>query len=189
MKQRPEDESPAAASQAEPDGETDFSVGRYLRSQRELRGISVEELSLRIRIPNRSIERLEAGAFDGEPDGFVRGFVRTVAEGLGLDPDDTLVRMLREPEAARRRGSLGLRRRGWFALAGVVFVLVAIVSVTQWALRAAPELDVAPEDRVVTRQDPVGALAEAQAASPGLLGVSVSRSGVERPDAAGGPSR
>ncbi|MEE3332273.1 MAG: helix-turn-helix transcriptional regulator [Myxococcota bacterium] len=187
MKQRPEDESPPAASQAEPDGEADFSVGQYLRSQREMRGISVEELSLRTRIPSRSIERLEAGAFDGEPDGFVRGFVRTVAEGLGLDPDDTLVRMLREPEAARRRG--GPRRRGWFALAGVVFVLVAIVSVTQLALRAAPELDTASEDQVMTRQDPVRALAEAQAASPGLLGASPSRSGFERSDAAGDPSR
>ena len=42
----------------------------------------------------------EAGAFDGDPDGFVRGFVRTVADGLGLDADATLLRMLREPATA-----------------------------------------------------------------------------------------
>lgn len=185
MKQRPEDESPPAAAHANPDDKADFSVGQYLRSQRVMRGISVEELSLQTRIPKRSIERLEAGAFDGEPDGFVRGFVRTVAEGLGLDPDDTLVRMLREPEAGRRRASLSLRRRVWLALAGLVAVLVAIVSATQLALRAAPELDVASEDQVVTRQDPVRALAQAQAASPGLLRTSPSRSGVEPSDAPG----
>jgi len=189
MKQCPEDESPPAAAQTEPGGEVDFSVGQYLRSHREMRGISVEELSLRTRIPSRSIERLEAGAFDGEPDGFVRGFVRTVAEGLGLDPDDTLVRMLREPEVARRRGGLRLRRRGWFVLAGAMFGLAVIVSVTQLALRGASELDEGPEDQVVTRRDPVRALAQAQAASPGpLLGASPSRRSGERSDAVA-PSR
>ena len=74
-----------------------FSIGGYLKAQRKIRGVGLEELSVRTRIPLRSLDRLEAGAFDGHPDGFVRGFVRTVSEGLGLDPDDTLMRMLSEP--------------------------------------------------------------------------------------------
>jgi cytoskeletal protein RodZ len=62
-----------------------------------LRGVSIDELASLTRIPRRSLERLEAGAFDGTPDGFVRGFVRTVAEALGLDPVDAVNRLLREP--------------------------------------------------------------------------------------------
>jgi cytoskeletal protein RodZ len=84
----------AALSDAEP---ADASIGSFLARQRRLRGISVEELAQRTRIPLRSLERLEAGAFDATPDGFVRGFVRTVAEALGLDPDDAVNRLLREP--------------------------------------------------------------------------------------------
>jgi cytoskeletal protein RodZ len=84
----------AALSDAEP---TDASIGSFLARQRRLRGISVDELAQRTRIPRRSLERLEAGAFDATSDGFVRGFVRTVAEALGLDPDDAVNRLLREP--------------------------------------------------------------------------------------------
>ena len=47
------------------------------------------------RIPIRSLARLEAGVFDAEPDGFARGFVRTVAIALGLPPDETVARMTR----------------------------------------------------------------------------------------------
>ena len=84
----------AALSDAEP---ADASIGSFLARQRRLRGISVEELAQLTRIPLRSLERLEAGAFDATPDGFVRGFVRTVAEALGLDPVDAVNRLLREP--------------------------------------------------------------------------------------------
>jgi hypothetical protein len=65
--------------------------------QRELRGITRKELCQQTQIPLRSLERLETGAFDGLDDGFVRGFVRTVADALGLDLDDTLARMSPEP--------------------------------------------------------------------------------------------
>ena len=58
------------------------AIGSYLKHQRQLRQISVEELARLIRVPVRSLERLEAGSFDGQVDGFVKGFVRTVADSL-----------------------------------------------------------------------------------------------------------
>ena len=67
------------------EGSHPSSVGHYLASQRKLRGISLEELATRTRIPGRNLERLESGALDGESDGFSRGLVRIVAEELGLD--------------------------------------------------------------------------------------------------------
>jgi hypothetical protein len=79
------------------------SIGAYIARQRKLRGISLEELEVLTRIPRRSLERLESGAFDAEPDGFVRGFVRTVSVAIGLDPDDTVTRMLVEPDPRGKR--------------------------------------------------------------------------------------
>ena len=170
MSQRGETRAPvqAANSSAADEGEDVFAVGQYLKSQRVMRGISTEELSLRTRIPRRSIERLEAGAFDGELDGFVRGFVRTVSDGLGLDPDDTLVRMLHEPVATQRRGAFSLPPRAWAVLAGLAVLVVAIIGITQFALPGAPALAENSEGEAFLRRDPVRALAEAQAASPSL---------------------
>jgi transcriptional regulator with XRE-family HTH domain len=75
----------------------DGSVGGYLARQRKLRGVSLDELADATQIPRRSLERLEGGAFDRQVDGFSRGFVRTVADALGLDAEDAVLRLLGEP--------------------------------------------------------------------------------------------
>ncbi len=106
--------------------ESPEAIGAYLRRQRSLRGISLEALHKATQIPLRSLERLEAGAFDNKPDGFVRGLVRTVAEALGLNPSETVARMLREaivPDAAE---GLGLFvRQHVFVLAALTVLLAA----------------------------------------------------------------
>ena len=84
-------------------------IGAYLSRQRRLRGIRLEDLARTTCIPLRSLERLEAGAFDGTPDGFARGFVRTVAGALGLDCDDAVRRMLPEARPGPRRARKGPR--------------------------------------------------------------------------------
>lgn len=144
------------------------SIGAYLAQQRRLRGISSEELSELTRIPLRSIERLESGSFDCDPDGFVRGFVRTVAEAVGLDPDDTVARMLSEPEVSGRSHGRPRLAAGRVALVGVAVAVVAatigvvrIVATSSRGGAAAPDV----RSEQVTRRDPVRALAEAHAAS------------------------
>lgn len=92
------------------------SIGEYLARERELRGISLDELAESTRIPLRSLERLEAGAFDRDPDGFARGFVRTVAEALGLEPDQTVIRMLPEPASRAARAQVPQSRALLLAL-------------------------------------------------------------------------
>ena len=151
----------------------DRSIGRYLAQQRELRQISIEELAERMKIPRRSLERLEAGAFDSEPDGFVRGFVRTVADALGLDPDEAVMRLLREPPdddlpALRTLPSFRTVAAGLLALLGI-----AVIGVTLWGVFAtlgAVDRSAAPaaEGQLVYRRDAVRALAREQlrAASP-----------------------
>jgi hypothetical protein len=114
-------------------GEEAFALGGWLAKQRELRGIRLEELAALTRLPVRSLERLEAGAFDGQQDGFVRGFVRTVAVAIGLDPADAVARLLAEPEARPGRRLPDLRRVAVAAvgLAGVLALGLAVWEMTR----------------------------------------------------------
>ena len=139
-------------------------IGSYLRRQRELRGISAEELARVTRIPLRSLERLEAGSFDGEIDGFVRGFVRTVAVALGLDADETVARMLAEPVAEGAAGYVPPKRtpRALVALAVLAALLLAVGLVRIVASGDATPKSL-PGGEIVYRVDPVRSLAESQA--------------------------
>ena len=144
----------------------EISIGAYLARERRLRGISVGELAELTKIPTRSIERLEAGAFDGNPDGFVRGFVRTIAVGLGLDPEEAIMRMLGEPaELAEAAGGAHLwLNRPVLVVAALLGVVVGLgLAIWGWASRApsVPAADDAP--KVVYRRDAVRALADEQA--------------------------
>jgi len=141
-----------------------FSIGRYLASQRELRGISLDELALRLKIPRRNLERLESGAFDAQTDGFVRGFVRTVAEALGLDSNETLMRMSGEPAGADEDALW--RRRMRVALFTVVvggLLLIALGLGLRQATRWIVEPAGGPPDHVF-RRDAVRSLADQQGA-------------------------
>lgn len=161
------------------------SIGEYLKRQRLLRGITVEELSATTRIPLRSLERLEAGYFDGVSDGFVRGFVRTVALALGLDADDTVARMLDEPAASQwDRGGAGLWRKQ--ALAVVALVVVTILGL--WVLRTGWNLLVggpgsARSREVVIWRDPVHQLAREHSAGAGSAGASAAPGGASGDEA------
>jgi hypothetical protein len=148
----------------------EISIGAYLARERRLRGISVGELAELTKIPTRSIERLEAGAFDGNPDGFVRGFVRTVAVGLGLDPEEAVMRMLGEPaELAEAAGGAPFRLdRPLIVVAALLGGVVGLgLAIWGWTSRepSAPATDDAP--KVVYRRDAVRALADEQARTEG----------------------
>ena len=137
-------------------------IGAYLARQRVLRGITLEQLADTTRIPLRSLARLEAGVFDTEPDGFARGFVRTVAKALGLPPDDTVARML--PEASqndRQRGRfLVWLRRGVATASVLFFILLAVWTVTGHQLLSSTRSR-DPEE-LLHRHDAIRALMEEQ---------------------------
>lgn len=69
------------------------SIGNHLKNERELKQISLEELSQTTRIPLKMLRHLEADDFDELPgDVFVRGFMKSYARVIGLDPQDVLQR-------------------------------------------------------------------------------------------------
>jgi cytoskeletal protein RodZ len=63
--------------------------GEQLKRERELRGVSLEEVAAATRIAPRFLEALENEQWDKLPGGvFNRGFIRAVGRYLGLDEDN-----------------------------------------------------------------------------------------------------
>ncbi|HMF90033.1 MAG TPA: helix-turn-helix domain-containing protein [Candidatus Angelobacter sp.] len=68
------------------------AFGERLRREREMRGITLDEISESTKISRRHLESLEREDFDALPGGiFNKGFVRAYARYLGLDEDQAVV--------------------------------------------------------------------------------------------------
>lgn len=66
--------------------------GTWLRNQRELRGVTLEEISSATKIPQRFLKALEEddlGELPGEV--FVKGYIRAYANSIGADPGEALM--------------------------------------------------------------------------------------------------
>lgn len=62
--------------------------GEHLKRERELRGVTIEEVAAATRISPRFLEAIESEQWDRLPGGaFNRGFIRSVARYLGLDEE------------------------------------------------------------------------------------------------------
>jgi len=77
------------------------SIGKYLRSAREGRAMSLEEVSRATRIPVASLERIENDHFDDLPgEVFVRGFLRSYARAVAVPAEEVLARYTASRRAA-----------------------------------------------------------------------------------------
>src|SRR5712692_4718159 len=67
------------------------AFGERLRREREMRGITLDEISESTKIARRHLESLEKQDFDSLPGGiFNKGFVRAYARFLGIDEDQAV---------------------------------------------------------------------------------------------------
>jgi len=126
---------------AKGNGPATGAFGDRLRREREMRGITLEEITESTKISRRHLEALESEHFDQLPGGvFNKGFVRAYARFLGIDEDRAVadysaasneqpepedkfpLEIHEEPKRAlnRRRSHLPLV----FAIAALVGVLV-----------------------------------------------------------------
>ena len=63
------------------------SPGQTLREAREARRMSVAEVAQELKISRQAVERLEQGQYDSLPgDTFARGYIRSYARLMGMDP-------------------------------------------------------------------------------------------------------
>ena len=135
-------------------------LGEFLRRERELRHISLDDVAERTKIGRRYLEAIEEERYDRLPgETFVRGFIRSYAQSIGLDPEDTLLiynhsRMVHDV-APLRTERLSPDRRAWnervllwLLVLGVVVVGGVLVSAVglldrpnplRWASSPRPE--------------------------------------------------
>ena len=67
------------------------SFGELLKREREIREVSLNEVTVATRIPSKFLEALENQDWGKLPRGFFnRGFVRAIARYLGLDEEHLL---------------------------------------------------------------------------------------------------
>src|ERR1700722_10985362 len=68
---------------------TKDTFGESLKREREMRGVTLDEISAATRIATRFLTAIETEQWDQLPGGvFNRGFVRAVARYLGLDEEN-----------------------------------------------------------------------------------------------------
>ena len=128
------------------------SFGEELRRERELREISLREVSQATKISMRFLEAMERNDFSYLPGGlFNRGFVRAYCQHIGIDSESMVNAYLLEEQAqASRNGSAdGILRgrasasptsradrapeRRVFRRWRVVALIVLVVAVSVWA--------------------------------------------------------
>jgi len=123
-----------------------FEIGNSLREARERQGLGYPEIELATKIRAKYIRALEEEDFTSIPgDAYIRGFLRTYAEYLGLDGDvyvdeyaSRFITSWRDelpPRPERRRIRTRERRlerrAALLVLAGIVLVTVIVVAAWQ----------------------------------------------------------
>jgi cytoskeletal protein RodZ len=108
------------------------NFGERLKREREMREVSLTEVTAATRIGPRFLEALENEAWDKLPGGaFNRGFVRSVARYLGLDEESLLAEydMARnnKPTATTTENRIPARSR-WPAIVAVLVIIGIVVA-------------------------------------------------------------
>ncbi len=66
------------------------SLGEHLKRERELRGVTIEEIAHITRISTRFLNAIEDNNYGSLPDVFVKGFLRAYSKCVGLDPNEII---------------------------------------------------------------------------------------------------
>ncbi|MEI7706150.1 MAG: helix-turn-helix transcriptional regulator [Deltaproteobacteria bacterium] len=132
----------SAEPAADPRLEAVRAFGRYLLRERELRGLSHEDVVRVTRLAAGVVEAIESGEPERMPPrGYLVGYLRSYAGAVGLDPDDVVLRFqeaagIEEPEAApgaarasaRALASHSPTGRRWIAIGVAVVLVVAAIA-------------------------------------------------------------
>lgn len=155
--------SAAVANDAQ-DEAAPVSVGRQLREARERLGWSVDDVVNQIKLAPRQVHALEADDFESLPEvAFVRGFVRSYAKALKLDPQPLLDALPGSKSASVKQEGVGKvdvpfpieTSQSTQNMRLLVAALVVAVVITGFAAWQAHAPQTAPEDEVATTEMPV----------------------------------
>ncbi len=103
--------------------------GKYLSQQRELRGMSREDVAAATKIPPSLISALESGQVERLPTRiFVVNYIKAYAQVIGLSPEEALLRYEEVDKAVPAPTPAALererRKRAWMGLAVMLVALL-----------------------------------------------------------------
>jgi cytoskeletal protein RodZ len=116
------------------------AFGRYLHRERELRGLTLDDVARVTKLGAPVIESIESGDPQRMPTrAYLFGYLRSYSAATGLDPDEVVLRFQEAvgPEfreaapGASAMASIGRRRR-WIVAALVAALVVAAIAVGMW---------------------------------------------------------
>jgi cytoskeletal protein RodZ len=126
-----------------PFGRTTF--GDFLRSARERRGLTIQQIANETKIPRRLLESLEHGDLAAVPAGmYQRAEIRAYAKAVGLDPTIALSELERALGTSTATSDWGagsgdaeaIHRRPF--LAAALAVAIALIGIVAWYGRMTP---------------------------------------------------
>ncbi len=134
--------------------------GERLKAARERAGWSIEQVALKLRLSVAQVAALEKGEREGlPPAAYVRGYLRSYAQLLGLDPQEfAKARASVGSPAETQRPTVGPRTKlPWETLAYALFVVGLAAVVVWWRMdnRGAPTR---PAQDTVSSVEAIGAL-------------------------------
>ena len=110
------------------------NFGSYLKHERELRGVSLEEISGVTNIPLRFLKALEENSFDELPgEVFIKGYIRSYANIIGSDFEEMLniykefVEFKNSENVSPPTPSLGPQSKTFLKIGFVIFLVEALV--------------------------------------------------------------
>lgn len=123
-------QEPQPAEQAAPAE----SFGRYLMRERELRGVSLEQIADKTRIWITNLKALEADDMKMLPERvFVIGYIRSYAQCIGINPDEAVLRFEEQYKEEPEEVAFRAVRRGSNPLVPVAIVgAMAVLGVIGW---------------------------------------------------------
>ena len=167
------------------------SFGERLQREREMRGITLEEIADSTKIGTRSLRALEQEDFDKLPGGiFNKGFVRAYARYLGIDEEQAVADFLAatgEPEPLlpsplpkERLADSDSSRRSWTTL--LALVALAAGGFAAWKLNLGPFANRASQAAEAVKSPPAAPPAVSKATpSQTAAGSSASDTGAQPP--------
>ncbi len=112
--------------------------GERLKAARERAGWSLEQVALKLRLSVVQVAALEKGEREGlPPAAYVRGYLRSYAQLLGLDPQEFAnARVIAEPAAVagERPAAANKTKLPWEPLLYTLFVIGLVVGVVWWRM-------------------------------------------------------
>jgi cytoskeletal protein RodZ len=114
--------------------------GEHLKREREMRGVSLEEISLATRIAPRFLAALESEQWEKLPGGvFNRGFIRSVAHYLGLDEDSMVAEYALHTKGRPEPGVVAdppdEKESQWRQITVVVVFAIIVIALSWFAVR------------------------------------------------------